>query len=110
MLTPYPSSIPVQSVKIVVDKLRGRSDESVKLADVVHAGWEVSGFALKNTIGDPGATVASFGSNGAQCCDNDELAKHLEGILSDTPTYSLPWSVVAMTLIKIMLEQWLRNS
>lgn len=107
MLTPYPPSLPVDSIKLVVAKIRGVADPSVGLADVIHAGWEVTGYALSQTVGNPGAVVpASFGAESSHECTSEELCRHLEGCCQKTMQLSIPWSSIALTLIQL-LAKWL---
>ena len=109
MITPYPQSMPVDSIKLVINKIRNNSDPSVKLADVVHAGWEVSGYALSQTLGNPGATVASFGASSSPECTPEEVANHLGGCISNPVRMSISWGSVAIVVLKLLLEQWIRE-
>lgn len=109
MLTPYPQSLPIESIKIVVSKLRGNAESTVKLADVTHAGWEVVGFGLSQTVGNPGAVVTNFGASGSATCTPEELADHLEGCCKTPMKMSLPWSTIVVTLLQIILEKWLKS-
>jgi hypothetical protein len=109
MLTPYPPSLPLDSVKLVVAKIRGTADPSVSMADLIHAGWEVTGFAFSQTVGNPGAVVpATFGAASSEHCTPEEVARHLEGCTKKTMQLSIPWSTIALTLGELVLT-WLKK-
>lgn len=111
MLTPYPPSLPLDSVKLVVAKIRGTADPSVKLADIVHAGWEVSGYAFSQSVGNPGALhPATFGSESVGDCSYEELCKHLEGCCDRTTMkLSVPWSVIAKKVAELAIKWFLSS-
>ena len=106
MITPYPPSLPLESIKLIVGKLRGTLDNDITKADLVHAGWEVSGYAFSQSIGNPGALhLTSFGTESYCDCTSEELCRHLEGCCDTTTVkLSVPWSAIAIKIAELVLK------
>lgn len=46
-MVPYPTEFPTGALTLVLDKLKG---QPVLIADLVHAAWNVAGYALAQTL------------------------------------------------------------
>lgn len=54
-MVPYPASLPLEHVPLVLSALRG---QTVSTPQVAKALWEITGYGLNCTIGEPGAPLA----------------------------------------------------
>lgn len=96
MLTPYPTEFPREALNLMLDAIRGQIPETQL---IVHAAWDVAGFALGKTIG--GGPIIS-GDN-VDASDEDIL---LMALAHDAPagvSESLfPWALVLAIAIKLI--------
>ena len=96
-MQPYPTEIPREALSLVLDKLRGREVETSAL---VHAGWNVLGFALGQTIGG-GQLIGG----GGELTIEAEIAT-IESALAYDPADGLaqafPWLLVAGIVLRLL--------
>jgi hypothetical protein len=95
-MQPYPTELPREAFLMVLDKLRGREVETSAL---VHAGWNVLGFALGQTLGG-GQLIG-----GGELTAEDEIAtieSALEYDPADGPAQAFPWLLVAGIVLRLL--------
>jgi hypothetical protein len=93
----YPAEFPTKALGLVLAKVKG---QSVETAELVHAGWNVLGFALGKSLGGP-ISQADPG----QMTDEEILEAALnsgaeEGALGGV----IPWAIVAKIVLKILVN------
>jgi len=97
MLTPYPTEFPKEALSMVLDAVRGRVPDAPEL---VHACWDVAGFALGKTLGG-GPVVAGY-----PALSDEEIL--LEALQHEAPAGVseglFPWGLVLSIAIKLLLK------
>lgn len=107
-LLPYPSTFPQEALLMMLDKLRGRGNDST--ADLVNAGWNVAGYALGQTLGGGSMVAGNIEQlETGEMSEADVIASVLRqhGMQLDGPenavTFTvIPWIVIAKIAIKLI--------
>ena len=98
----FPSTMPLSSIQMVVDYLRG-VEPPASAAHLAHAAWEIVGYALGVTVGQP-----AVASSCAAPATDIELADALEAhsAMRGPDAGAIPWNLLVPILLKL-LERWL---
>lgn len=99
-LVPYPDTFPSEAFVMVLDKVRGKSEATV--GDLAHAGWNVAGYALRQTL--PGGPFAADGPEVDMSGWSDEDV--LQAVMDKENGAKgglIPWAKVAQIAIKVAL-------
>ena len=97
----YPSVLPQDALLILLDKVRGKD---VSLAELVHAAWNVQGYAQAQFIGGG----VAIGSTEVQTVSDEVLIE--EALKSADPEADakgflpIPWILLAKLAIRIVLS------
>lgn len=110
-MTPYPASLPLDDVQLIIDDIRGGTSKIVgDKAKFAKAIWDVLGYALKSVLGDP-SPVTGLQSMppvlaSAPDLSDAEVAEHLErllphmaGVCDGIP---IPWTSILKWAIKAL--------
>ena len=98
MLTPYPTEFPREGLTMLLDAVRGKVPE---IPDIVHAAWDVAGFALGKTIGG-GPVVAG---ESADASDDDILTMALAHDAPPGVSEGLfPWALVLSIALRLLAK------
>lgn len=94
----YPVDLPLDSIKIIVDDIRGSKigTDSQKFAKAV---WELSGYALKSSIGEPNVSFIFTQLPPVETLSDEQVA----GYLVNTDLIAmLPWrAILKWSLLRI---------
>jgi hypothetical protein len=106
MLLPYPDSFPQEALMMMLDKIRGKD---VSVPDLVHAAWNVTGYALAQSIG--GGQVIAGEIEALSKLSEEELLQSIinqNGEKSENSNVAaiglVPWLMVAKIAIKILKD------
>lgn len=98
MLIPYPDQFPNEGLLLLLDKIRGKD---VPLADLLHAGWCVQGYAMKQVMG--GGPIVT--GEPAGWTDEQVLQAALDSGKDEAKGVGLiPWVLVARIALKLALN------
>lgn len=96
MLVPYPNEFPNDALMLLLDKVRGRD---VPVADLLHAGWCVQGYAMGQFMG--GGPVVT--GEPAGWSDEQVLQGAIEAGQGAKGIGLVPWVLVAKIAIKLIM-------
>jgi hypothetical protein len=108
-LTPYPSVLPIDDLKIIIDAIRTQKlqGETPLLAKSL---WELVGFGLGQSLGEPGAPngIQSCGPD-CPCLTHDQVADYLadlashheKGVVGALP---IPWAAIIKWALPLLLQ------
>lgn len=112
-LTPYPPSLPIEAIMIIIDKLRG---SIVPTNDLILASWNLVGYGLsqvnprlaENELNGGSDIIKAF--NQEADISNEEAIAALEslipkstGSVDDEAAKKLPWAKIIKVAVKILL-------
>lgn len=111
-MTLYPASLPIDDISLIISDIRGGTlgTDQPKFAKAV---WELTGYALKSTIGEPnGAPLALTLIPGANLTSHD-VAGHLDRLVATSPLAvnfesilaQIPWASIAQWGLTILLSK-----
>lgn len=106
MLMPYPNTFPQEGLLMMLDKIRGKE---VSIPDLVHAAWNVAGYALSQSIGG-GQVIAGEVEALSKLSDEELLSSVLSqyGAKTDGDNVAaiglVPWLMVARIALKILKD------
>lgn len=124
MLTPYPTDFPVESVSVVVAKLRKQADLPASVA--LHHGWHVLGYIANLALPDPpppmGGVASAMLTAGVElpAFTDEQLADALDKhrmhseaakqgwVLQAPVTDLLPWDVL-LPMVTNLLLNWIKS-
>lgn len=100
-MIPYPESFPVGALTMVLDKLRGHP---IPTGDLVHAAWNVAGYALGQALPTEAVVGAPFNSD-------IELIEY--AIAEGAPTEgengitkgAIPWVLILRLVLNLILQE-----
>lgn len=99
MLTPYPTEFPVESVRVVVDALRGNPD----VPELVHHGWHAAGYGLGQIVPHGGGlALATAPLTEAEAADVLERALPADGEPTVAQAVPIPWSVIVPLILELI--------
>ena len=99
-LVPYPDAFPSEAFTLVLDKVRGKSEASV--SDLVHAGWNVAGFAFKQTLGGGPFAADESQADFSGWSDEDVLQAVIDKE-NGAKGGLIPWAMVAKIALKVVM-------
>lgn len=92
----YPAEFPAKALGLVLAKVKG---QAVETAELVHAGWNVLGFALGKSLGGPISEV-----DRGQMTDEEILEAALNSAEEGALGGVIPWAIVAQIVLKILVN------
>ena len=95
----YPEEFPNAALLMILDKIRGKQ---VETAALVHAGWNVLGFALGKTLKGP--QVAWGGGDDSWTDEAVVLAALESGAADPEAKQALPWILLAKVAFNIIMR------
>lgn len=102
----YPETLPILSVQLLLNAIRGK--EEVATDRLCNAAWEVVGYALRVSVGQPVAVYA-VGSAGSASSIVDALEKAIVVRGPDDADAGVPWAFIAIELLRLLVEWRLRK-
>lgn len=101
-MTPYPIALPTADIMLVITDIRSGAITSDK-ANFSKALWELTGFALKSTIGEPaGAPLSLSVAPTTPVITSGQVLTFLETSLKDAAA-NIPWSQIAQWGLTMLL-------
>lgn len=99
MMVNYPSVLPQEALLVMLDKVRGKD---VSLAELVHAAWNVQGYAQAQFIGGG----VAIGSTEVQTVSDEKLIEEALKVGEEADAKGflpIPWILLAKLAIKLVL-------
>lgn len=92
-MIPYPQTFPVDAAKVIVSAVMAKTVQN-QLPQVAHAAWQIIGYGLATTIGDPSMGVVgmhplmlkqvqSMTTNNQDHIDDDKAIDLLKGLVAN---------------------------
>jgi len=97
-MTPYPTELPTDAINLIVADIRNGTVGSDRAA-FAKAVWELQGFGLKSTFGDP-SPVHAMAAGPVEDLTNEQVADHLERLL--TPAFAFTGSGTLSTIAAVV--------
>jgi hypothetical protein len=104
-LVNYPETLPILSIQLILDAVRGK--ETVATDRLCHAAWEVGGYALRMSVGQPVAIYGVSPAGASSIVEALEQALAVRGP-SDADA-GVPWAFIAIELLRLLVEWRLRK-
>ena len=105
MLTPYPTDFPSYALGLLVDRVKGGD---IPAPVLVHACWNVAGYALAQTLGGGPLITADPVADNLQTAGDlpvREAAIEQEPSLAQAVQGLFPWSLVLSIALRILSKQ-----
>lgn len=99
-LVPYPDQFPSEAFVMVLDKVRGKSEATV--GDLVHAGWNVAGFAAKQTLGGGPFAGSENGELDVAGWEDSDVLQAAVDQHNGAKMGIIPWAIVLKIAIKVI--------
>lgn len=112
-MTLYPTTLPFDDITLIINDIRGNSvgtDEAAFAKSI----WELTGYALKSTLGEPaGAPLSVTATTPVSTLTVEEVVVFLEKLVSDAKSGTslgglvseIPWSSIAQWGLTALLTK-----